>query len=219
MQQCTPRFFCVIEHLLKLFYCFVWSITKKYLPLQQILKMLQQKDMEKKKVSQDFLYQFILERGVNVSVLADLMGMSATMVNGCFRHNKDKDGNARNFPERTLPKLNAALVAFAEELNNRKIRFGSDKVYASSRGTTYDPAVVDEVKNLLPYLKIKQFLHHSLGWSIPKTRAVIHSPTSKGYGLVTESDVNAINAAITEIVIVLDSIEVVPDSSEISDGD
>ena len=49
--------------------------------------------MEKNKVTQDFLYKFITERGVNISTLAEQMGLSVTMVNGCFRHNKDKNGS------------------------------------------------------------------------------------------------------------------------------
>ena len=173
--------------------------------------------MEKKKVSQDFLYQFITERGINVSVLAEMVGLSTTMVNGCFRHNKDKNGNARNFPERTLPKLNAAIVKFAAELDCRKIKFGSDKTYTNNRGNTYDPETVDGIRNLMPHLKIQQFLHHTTGWSFPKICAVVYSPAAKAYGCISESDVNLINAAITEIVIVLDSIEVVTgDSSDSS---
>lgn len=170
--------------------------------------------MEKKKVSQDFLYQFILERGINVSALAELMGMSAAMVNGCFRHNKDKNGKARNFPARSIPKLNESLVRMAEELNIRKVTFGSIQTYTSNRGITYDPTVIDKIKNLNPYLKVVQFSQYALNWSDSKINATIYSPTSNGYGCITAGDVERINDAITEIVIVFDSIEVVAEDNK-----
>lgn len=164
--------------------------------------------MSKVQVSQDFLLNIILERGVKVSALAKLMGMSEPMVNGCFRHNKDANGNPRNFPEKTLPKLNAALVDMAEQLNNIQIPFGSNHTYTNHRGATYDPATVDAILSLQRYFKLTKFLNKVLNWSPNKKSIVLHSPSSKGYACVSETDVNKINAALKEMAILFNSIEV-----------
>lgn len=170
--------------------------------------------MSKAKVSQDFLRSIIEERGVNVTTLAELMGMSATMVNGCFRHNKDANGNPRNFPEKTLPKLNAALVAMADEMNKIQIPFGSSQTYTNQRGATYDPAAVESITALHRYFKLTKFLNRVLGWTLNKKSIVLHAPSSKGYACVSESDVAKINAAIKEVVIIFNSIEVVSGQPE-----
>ena len=172
--------------------------------------------MSKAKVSQDFLRSIIEERGVNVTTLAELMGMSVTMVNGCFRHNKDANGNPRNFPERTLPKLNAALVAMADEMDKIQIPFGSSQTYTNQRGVTYDPAAVESITALHRYFKLTKFLNKVLRWTPNKKSIVLHTPSSKGYACVSESEVAKINAAIKEVVIIFNSIEVVsgqPDSN------
>ena len=169
--------------------------------------------MEKNIVTQDFLFKFITDRGVNVSTLADQMGISATMVNGCFRHNKDKNGNPRNFPERTISKLNIALVELAQQMRGSLIFFGSEQTYTNNRGKTYDPATVDSIKNLHKYFKLNQFLRHALGWSEHKKSIILHTPSSKGYACVSSEDVKRINDAIMEVVIVFSSIEVVADKS------
>lgn len=168
--------------------------------------------MDKKKVSQDFLYNIITTNGVNVTTLAELVGISREMVNGCFRHNKDRNGNPRNFPVKTLPKLNAALELLAEQLNQSQIVFGSDQTYTNNRGTKYDPATVEPIMALHKYFKLTPFLKRALGWSENKKSIVLHSPSSKGYACVSAQDVERINAAITEVAIVFGGIEVVPDS-------
>lgn len=164
--------------------------------------------MEKTKVSQDFLFKYITEHGVNVSTLAELMGMSATMVNGCFRHNKDANGNQRNFPERTLPKLNAALGELARQMRGSLITFGSDQTYTNRRNMTYDPACVEQINALHRYFKITQFLNVVLGWSQNKKSIILHTPSSKGYACVSRDDVDRINAEILAVAGMLDAIEV-----------
>ena len=169
--------------------------------------------MEKNKVTQDFLFKFITERGINVSTLAEQMGVSKTMVNGCFRHNKDRNGNPRSFPERTLSKLNAAITELAQQMRCSLITFGSEQTYTNNRGTTYDPATVDSIKALHKYFKLNQFLKYALGWTENKKSITLHTPSSKGFACVSYDDVEHINSAIIEVSIIFSSIEVVPDKS------
>ena len=165
--------------------------------------------MEKKKVTQDFLYKYITDNGINVTGLAEQMGMSTTMVCGCFKHYKDASGKPRNFPVQTLPRLNAALEQMADLMMQSKISFGSSQTYINNRGTKYDPATVESIIALHKYFKLTKFLNRALGWTANKKSIVLHTPSSKGYACVSESDVELINAAITEVSIVFGSIEVV----------
>lgn len=169
--------------------------------------------MNKTKVSQDFLYDNIVKHGVNVKAIAELMGISVTMVNGCLRHDKDMHGNPRNFPAKTLPKLNAALEQLAEQLNQSLITFGSDQTYTNNRGTQYDPAAVDGIQALRKYFKLTPFLKDALGWTENKKSIVLHTPSSKGYACVSAQDVRRINAAITQVAVLFGGIEVVAEGN------
>lgn len=166
--------------------------------------------MEKTKVSQDFLYKFITDNGINVSTLAQLMGMSVTMVNGCFRHNKDAAGRPRNFPIQTLPKLNDAIVELAAQIRSSMICFGGPQTFTNKRKVEYDPACVEPINNLHCYFKITQFLASVLGWSLNKKSAILHTPSSKKYGCISRDDVDRINARILSVSGMLESIEIVP---------
>lgn len=168
--------------------------------------------MEKKKVSQDFLFKYITDHGVNISTLAELMGMSATMINGCFRHNKDANGNPRNFPERTLPKLNEALGELAGQMRCSLITFGSDQTFTNRRGMANDPACVEQINGLHRYFKMTQFLKYVLGWSQNKKSIILHTPSSKGYARISRDDVDRINAEILAVAGMLDFIEVTADA-------
>jgi hypothetical protein len=170
--------------------------------------------MSKAKVSQDFLLNIIDERGVNVTTLAELMGMSATMVNGCFRHNKDAKGNPRNFPEKTLPKLNAALVAMADEMNKIQIPFGSSQTYTNQRGATYDPALVEPLKKIGEWMNLTALVERVLGWNQRKKENVLVTRSSKAYGTVSQADATAINNELLAVVGVLGSYEVVADGND-----
>lgn len=175
-------------------------------------------DIQKTQVTQDFLFQIITERGINVSTLAEMMGMSVTMVNGCFRHNKDANGNPRKFPARTITKLNTAIKELSRQMMDNRLVFGSEQTYTNNRGVTYDPALVESINSLHKYFKLVPFLNKALGWSPNKKSIVLHTPSSKGYACVSESDVERINAAITEVAILLNSIEVTASDSSSSNN-
>lgn len=166
-------------------------------------------NMEKEKVSQDFLYKYLTRQGVNITTLSELMGVSKTMVNGCFRHNKDRNGVARNFPAPTLQKLNAALEVMAAEIRKAKIVFGSDQTYTNNRGATYDPATIEQVKTLHRYFKLSKFLYNTLGWKGDKISITLRSTTSKAYGCISQEHVDRINAELLAVAGMLGSIEVV----------
>lgn len=165
--------------------------------------------MEKTKVSQDFLYKFITDNGINVSTLAELMGMSATMVNGCFRHNKDNAGRARKFPSQTLPRLNQAIVDLAAQMRGSLITFGSPQTYKNKHGREYDPACVESINALHRYFKLTPFLVATLGWTPNKKSITLHTPSSRGYACISSDDVDRINARILSVAGMLETVEIV----------
>lgn len=168
--------------------------------------------MNKKTVTQDFLNENIIKPyGLNVTTLAELMGMSATMVSGCLKHQKDATGKPRNFPQKSLPRLNAALEQLADQLSQVQIQFGSDQTYTNNRGRECDPATVEPIMALHKYFKLTKFLSTAVGWTENKKSIVLHTPSSKGYACVSAEDVKGINAAITQVAILLAGIEVVAD--------
>ena len=172
--------------------------------------------MEKIKVSQDFLYKYLLEHGVTMSCIAREMNVSVNLVASCFKHQKDIYGQPRYFTAKALPKLNAALGILSEKIHDCFITFGSEQTFTNSRGTTYDPGVVDAMKELSQYFNIILLTFNVLGWSKAKKEAVLCSPSSKAYGQISAADVNRINAELLAVSGYLGGIEVLTDAKDVT---
>lgn len=173
--------------------------------------------MQKVKVSQDFLYKYLVEHDFILSVLNKRMGVSNGILMGCFRHGLNAQGKPMSFSAANIEKMNKALPQIAEELRGCLLTFGSEQVLTTMRKTTYDPALVEPLREKLGnYFKIKGFTERVLGWSAKKREQVLVSPSSKIYGHVSQDDVNRINAELLAVVGVLSSYEVVADGSNSS---
>lgn len=167
--------------------------------------------MEKVKVTQDVVYQFITEHNVNLSGIAREMEANPTLVAGCFKRNADRHGQPRHFTAQTLPRLNQAIDSFAANMRQSLITFGSDQTYTNNRGMTYDPATLPLIKTLSKYFNLTQFIIRVLGWNETKKNATLSAPSSKAYGCITRDDVNRINAELLAVSGVLSSYEIVAD--------
>lgn len=167
--------------------------------------------MEKVKVTQDVVYQFIVDHNVNLSGIAREMQANPTLVAGCFKRNADRHGKPRHFTAETLPRLNEALSSFAQQMRQSLITFGSPQTYTNNRGVTYDPGTVTAIKQLSQYVNLTQFIMRILGWTENKKNLTFSSPTAKMYGCITQDDVNRINAELLAVSGVLSSYEVVED--------
>lgn len=169
---------------------------------------------QKVQVSSDALYQYLTEHGVTISRLSELMGVSFATVNSCFLHHKMMDGTPRRFTAKNIEKLNIALEQMAEGIRGAVLTFGSDRVFTNRRGKTYDPALVEPIKNnVAKYFSMNLLCEKVLGWSRPMKRNVLESNTGKAFGCITADDVNRINAELLSVAGVLGSYEVVPDDS------
>jgi hypothetical protein len=170
--------------------------------------------MEKVKVTQDVLYQFIVEHNVNLSGIAREMQANPTLVAGCFKRNLDRHGKPRRFTPETLPRLNEGINRFAEKLQQSIIPFGSDQVFTNNRGTTYDPGAIQAVKNLSQYFNLTAFILRVIGWNETKKNATLSAPSSKAYGCISRDDANRINAELLAVAGVLMNYEVVIEEND-----
>jgi hypothetical protein len=168
-------------------------------------------NMEKVKVTQDVVYQFITDHNVNLSGIAREMQANPTLVAGCFKRNADRNGRPRHFTAQTLPRLNEALDKFAANMRQSVVSFGSEQTYTNNRGVTYDPGTIPAIKQLSQYFNLTQFIVRILGWTENKKNLTFSSPTAKMFGCISQDDINRINAELLAVSGVLSSYEVVED--------
>ena len=174
--------------------------------------------MEKVKVTQDVLYQYLNEHDVKLSRFAEVIGISPGMVMSSFKHHKDRYGKPRSFSTKNISLLNDALPVIAGELRTRQLVFGSDQVYTNRLHSTYDPALIKQIKELGKYINITSLTGRLLGWSKNKKSAVLVQSCSKAYGCISKDDVVAINNEILAVAGVLSSYEVVADDNVNNDS-
>lgn len=168
-------------------------------------------EVQKMKMSQDVLYKFLQEHDVKISRLAELMDITPSAANSCFRHNKNRHGTPRYFTVENIEKLNNALRIIAIELRNSVVTFGSDKLYTNKHGRTYDPGMIEPLNDLGVLMNLTGLTGRLLGWNKTKKKNIFSVPSSRSYGNISESDVMKINAEALSVAGVLEGIEVVPD--------
>lgn len=168
--------------------------------------------MGKIKISQETLYQYMLAHDIKVTRLAEQMGVSFSLVNSCFRHHKNRHGTPRSFRAEHLAAINEALPRIADELRELLLKFGSPRAYTSLRGTIFDPALVEQFKELGKYLNITGLAVRVLGWSKRKKNQVLVDSTSIVYGHISQADAIAVNNEVLSIIGALTSYEVVADT-------
>lgn len=175
--------------------------------------------MDKIKVSQDTLYEYMLAHDIKLSRLAELIGRAPEVVMSCFKHHKDWHGRPRKFNAEHIALINEALPVIAGELQARLLTFGSAQAYTNKWGNTYDPALIDQLNDLGKYLNITALVMRLLGWTKGKKSAVFCQPSSKAYGTISEADMIAINNEILSIIGVLTSYEVIINSDKEESND
>ena len=168
--------------------------------------------MEKVKMTQDELYDYITAHDVKMSRIAELMGKSLALVNSSFRHHKNNYGRERNFNVENINLLNKALVCMAKEMRDCVMTFGSPYVRTNKWGRTYDPALVEGMNAIGRYMNLTALTQRVLGWNLGKKKHVLADSSSKVYGNISKEDMVAINAEILAVSGVLGNIEIVPDN-------
>ena len=162
--------------------------------------------MEKIKVTQDTLYEYMQAHDIKLTRLAELIGRAPEVVMSCFKHHNNWHGNARSFNAEHVALINEALPRLAAELRARVLTFGSPQVH-ERRGKKYDPALVEPMKDLGRYVNITALTNRLLGWSYGKKCAILSRPHGRVFGNITEQDVVEINNEILAVAGVLGSYE------------
>lgn len=170
--------------------------------------------MDKIKVTQDFLYQYLQEHNFTISSLGEIMGVSDSVVRACFLHIPNRHGNPQKFSASNIDRLNEALSVVSNELRRCLLTFGSNQMFTNQHGTTYDPALVGQIKNgINKYFKLRGLFERILGWNVTKCRTTLSIIKSPIYGNITREDADRINAELLSVAGVLSSYEVVADES------
>jgi len=174
--------------------------------------------MMKIQVSQDFLYDYLKEHSFIITVLSTYMGISESIVRGCFHHDLNRLGRPMSFSAANIAKLNEALNAIADNLRRCVLTFGSDQAFINQRGTAYDPGLVEQIKNGMgKFFKMKGMTERVLRWNKTKCYTTLAVRKSPMYGKVSREDADRLNAELLSVAGVLSSYEVVeqnPDKQE-----
>lgn len=170
-------------------------------------------EQERTTISQDFLYKFLQEHNMTTVMISKKMGVSETIVGGCFRHAMNRHGKPLSFSKANIVRLNAAIQQIAVELRQCVITFGSSETFTNSRGKTYDPATVPAIQRLGEFFNLTALTARLLGWKNTRRNMVLGPKSSPVYGNVTREDTDRINAELLSVAGVLSSYEVVADES------
>jgi len=169
--------------------------------------------MEKIRVSQETLYRYMLDHGIIISRLAELIDRAPEVVLSCFKHHKDSRGKPRSFNARNIEAINKALPILADNIRSCLLAFGSEQMFTNKRGITYDPALVEPIKKLGKYINITELVWRLFGWSKGKKSSVLTEPSSKVYGHIGIKHAEAINNEILSIAGVLCNYELISDDA------
>lgn len=163
-------------------------------------------------VSQDRLYQFLNEHGIKLVRLAELTGLSEASINVCFNHTLGTNGKPRVFTPQAIEKINDALPQLAESILGCSLTFGSKETYTNRRGKTYDPALVDPIKNEIGrHFNLSHFCDKVLKWSKPMKHNILESKTGLAFGHITKDDVERANTELLAVAGVLASYRIIID--------
>lgn len=165
--------------------------------------------MDKAKVTQDFLLEYLTQHNVNLNRLNELMGISNGLLMGCFRHSPNRHGNPMKFTAAIIDKLNEALPLLADQMRSGLVTFGSDETYTNKKsGITYDPATVPQLRALQRWFKLGPFFLRVVGWTQNRTSSALNSKTAKAFGTITADQVSRINAEVLAVAGMLSGIQV-----------
>ena len=167
--------------------------------------------MTKAKITQDTLYEYMLAHNMIFTRLGELIGRDVYVVTSRLVHHKNRHGNRLSLNSEHIELINKALPVLADKLYSCVLTFGSSQVYTSKHYHTYDPALVDPLKEIGKYINITKTLKRVLGWSVWKSYAILSQPCGPLYGHITRQDAERINIEILAIAGVLSNCELVMD--------
>lgn len=74
------------------------------------------------------------------------MGVSNGGIMNCFHHKMNRHGKPLTFSPSAIKKMNTAIEKIAEDTKKCVLVFGSSQTFTNSRGNTYDPALIEAIR-------------------------------------------------------------------------
>lgn len=166
---------------------------------------------EKIQITQDDLYQFLLEHNMIITRLGELIGLGIGSMVGCFKHLL-ANGEPRYFTRQSIAKINEALPQIAFEVERRRVVFNMANNVGKQKKSAFDPGCVEQLKALGTYFKVDAMCQRVLWWKPVKSRKVLFAPSSTMYGHITPDDVRRVNEELMFVSFWLQRHEVVADN-------
>ena len=171
--------------------------------------------MQKRQVTTDQLYRFLREHNVTDYVLSQYMGVSESIVRGCFKHDLNRHGKPLQFSPANIQRMNDALPRLAADIRSCEIHFGQGETFINRCGREYDRSIAAQVKEgIMRFFNVKDFTSRVLGWNAPKCKARLCSTGSISYSNVERQDCDRLNDELIAVASVLESYQVVIDQKE-----
>ena len=167
-----------------------------------------------RQVSPDQLYKFLREHNVMDYVLSQYMGVSESIVRGCFKHDLTQSGKPLHFSNANLARINDALPRLAADIRACELHFGQGKTFVNRCGREYDRSIAAQVKDGMKRIfSVKDIAMRVLGWNELKCKSRLCSTGSASYSNVEREDCDRLNDELIAIASVLESYEVVADTT------
>ncbi len=164
---------------------------------------------KKTKVSADKLYKFMNEHNFTGYILSSYMGVSESIVRGCFKHSLNRHGKPLQFSESNLARLNDALPRMAADLRGCMIIFDDKRAVVNRCGTAYDLTVAEQTKTgMSRFFNMQALTKRVLGWNAQKCRARLASEGHVTYSHVLREDCDRLNDELLAVSGVLENYEV-----------
>lgn len=161
--------------------------------------------MGKAKMTQDELYQYLLEHNIIISRLGELVGLSDTAMSNAFKHHI-VNGKRHYFPAKKVVLINTALPVMAREIASRILVFNPANNISTVSSRCYDPECLPQLRKVGEYFSLIKFTARVLGWSLPKKDSVF-STANRNYGHISSLDAELINAELLAVAGTLGNIE------------
>lgn len=168
-----------------------------------------------RQVTTEQLYRFLREHDVMDYVLSQYMGVSESIVRGCFKHDLNRHGKPLQFSADNILKMNDALPRLAADIRACELHFGQGETFTNRCGREYDRSIAQQVKDgMMRFFSVKDFASRVLGWNVLKCKARLCSTGSVTYSNVERQDCERLNDELVAVASVLESYKVVADKTE-----
>ena len=191
----------------------IWRFAEKHISLhRKSIKATQ--NMDKIKVSQDELKMFIEAHHFVRVAIAKKMGVSESIVGNCFEHVPSRHGKPLSFSKKNIELMNNALQQIAEELSASKLKCSNEEEAVTKRFINDDPAIIDSLRKISEYIKLRGLTAKVLGWGARKCESNINLKESNPRVHLKKEEIELINNEIMTVAGTLANWEVVADGND-----